>query len=152
MISFHKIGKPAVALGAQHDWGPRGTAQPEARTLMTGLGGDSGEVAYLLAPEASDASWSMKWPPCWVMNFCTERLGPLEDIKDSFQFWCSITAHFGRGSYGRGGRWKLEGKGRGSQDDLVSNACSFILHLQKKSPTPLPHSPKNSLFLQTFKN
>lgn len=48
LISFHEIGKSAVALGCQYDQRPRGPTT--RRTLRHGLGRDLCEVAYRLPP------------------------------------------------------------------------------------------------------
>lgn len=74
-------------------------------------------------------------------------------VTSRIPFWlcCVITAHFRTGVHGAGRAWELEGKGWGSQERLVSNACPFILHLQKKPPTLCPIPQKTVSFYKHLK-
>ena len=96
----------------------------------------------------------MGQPPARKMLRDALHGGAGGQVTSRIPFWLCrvVTAHFRTGVHGAGRAWELEGKGWGSQERLVSNACPFILHLQKKSPTLCPIPQKTSLFLQTFKN
>lgn len=151
LISFRETGKSAAALGAEHDQ-DLGIRAAGTQDLDAWLGKRHTPGGLPPGPSAArDPTRPGKWPPHCEENFCVEMPGILDDVKDPFWFWSSFTAHFRRGIHHCRRKVQLEGKGRGSQGDLVSNVCSFILHLQKKSPTPCP-VPQKRLFLQTFKN